>query len=341
MSRRPRRRPGATFVKPRARPLEKDQPAKRNRRLRPPRHPGHALRHHRQALAGALRRMLKTPLATFMTIMVIAVALSLPAALQLLVKNAQQIGGNIEHKAQLSLFLHQRVTEGQARELQERLAQRSEILAVEFISRQQALEEFRAQSEFGAALDTLGENPLPHVLLVYPRVDDLDPERLEILRADLAALPQVEIAQLDLAWLQRLFAIVEILQRSVAFISLFLTFAVILVVANTIRLMSQNYRDEIEVFKLVGASDAYVRRPFLYSGLFYGAAGSLLALLFVWLATLWLSGPVNELARLYHSDYQLQGLSWDDALTLLTTGMLLGFGGSWAAASRYIKELHL
>ncbi len=340
MSRR-RRRPGATFVSPRPRAEPAARKDRRNRRQAPRGRGGSIARHHWQALRSAMHRLVKTPLATLMTVMVIAVALSLPAALQIVVKNAHAVSGNLEHKAQISLFLRQRVTEGQARELQQQLAERSEIVAVEFISRQQALEEFRSLSEFGSALDTLGENPLPHVLLVYPRVDQHDTEQLETLRADLAALPQVELAQLDLAWLQRLFAIIEILQRSVAFISLFLTFAVILVVANTIRLMSQNYREEIEVFKLVGASDAYVRRPFLYSGLLYGFAGGLLALLMVLLATLWLSGPVNELARLYHSDYRLQGLDWRDGLTLLVTGLLLGFGGSWAAVSRYLRELQL
>lgn len=295
---------------------------------------------HLRAMQSAHRRLQLTPLPTFMTIMVIAIALSLPAALQVLIANAKNLAGGVEETTQLSLFLEDRVTSGQAEALQKQLSDRSEISRVEFISRESALQEFNAITGFSDALGTLKENPLPHVLVVFPQLSD-DPNTLEVLREDLEALPQVALAQLDLEWIERLFTIIEILNRSSLFLSIFLTFAVLMVVGNTIRLLSQNYRDEIEVFKLVGATDAYVRRPFLYSGLFYGLGGSIVAIFLVSLAFFWVAGPVNQLSSLYQSDFQLMGLSPTDILVIVLTGAILGLGGSWASVNRYLKELDL
>lgn len=336
-------RRGATPLDNRPRKPEKAEPKKpaaKRKKLPRPRQGG-LLSGHLLALQSAWKRLRAAPLPTFMTVMVIAIALSLPAAMHLLIKNAKVLGGNVENTAQMSLFLEERVTEGQAKELQSRLVERSEIQKVDFISREQALEEFRNLSGFSDALASLDNNPLPHVLVVYPQVNEEQLQSLNTLRQDLQALPQVALAQLDMQWLQRLVSIINILERSGAFISLFLTLAVVVVVGNTIRLLSQSYRDEIEVFKLVGATDAFVRRPFLYSGLLYGLIGSLAAVIIVTFGVLWISGPLEELALLYHSGFSLQGLTLSDASVVLATGLILGLGGSWASVSRFLKELDL
>jgi len=295
---------------------------------------------HELAIRSARQRLQSTPIHTLMTIMVIAIALSLPAALQVLITNAKQLSGGIEQSAQISLFLQDQVTEGQAKTLQQQLAERSDISHVNFISREQALAEFQSLSGFSDALKTLNENPLPHVLVILPRLTH-DSTAMQQLRKELSELPLVHLAQLDMAWIERLFSIIDVLQRSAIFLSLFLTFAVLMVVGNTIRLLSQNYRGEIEVYKLVGATDAFVRRPFLYTGLFYGVVGSLMAVFLVTLAFAWVAPGVNHLAELYQSSFVLHGLALPDILTVVGIGAILGLGGAWAAVSRYLKELDL
>ncbi|MDH5301567.1 MAG: permease-like cell division protein FtsX [Gammaproteobacteria bacterium] len=295
---------------------------------------------HKLAIHSARQRLQATPLHTLMTVLVIAVALSLPAALQVLITNTQQLGSGLEESAQISLFLKGQTTEGQALALQQQLRDRSDIAEVSYISREQALSEFESLSGFTEALKTLDENPLPHVLVVLPRLDQ-DKNSIQQLRDELSELPLVDMAQLDMAWIERLFGIIDILQRSATFLSLFLTFAVLMVVGNTIRLLSQNYRAEIEVYKLVGATDAFVRRPFLYSGLFYGLVGSLLAIFLVTLAIAWIAPSANHLAELYQSSFILRGLGISDILSVLAIGATLGLGGAWMAVNRYLKELDL
>jgi cell division transport system permease protein len=296
---------------------------------------------HVLAMNSAIQRLQRTPVQTIMTIMVIAIALSLPAALQVLIGNAKLLGGGIEDSAQISLFLEDRATSGQAQALQAQLSERADVSRVDFVSREQALAEFQSLSGFSDALNTLGENPLPHVLIIFPQLDGDQAQPLEQLRSELAEQSLVHLAQLDLAWIERLFAIIDILQSSAIFLSLFLAFSVLMVVGNTIRLLSQNYRDEIEVYKLVGATDAFVRRPFVYSGLFYGLVGSVIAVLLVSIAALWVSGPVDHLAALYQSNFHLQGLGLSDLLVIILIGAILGLGGAWAAVNRYLKELDL
>jgi len=328
---------------PDRRPAAAAKPAKpkkiKNQNQQQKRHGGY-FQGHKLAIHSARQRLQATPIHTLMTIMVIAIALSLPAALQVLISNAKLLSGGIEESAQISLFLQDQATEGQAQALQRQLSERSDISKVEFISRDQALQEFQSLSGFSDALNTLDDNPLPHVLVVLPQLEQSS-QALDQLRQELSELPLVHLAQLDMAWIERLFSIIDILQRSAIFLSLFLTFAVLMVVGNTIRLLSQSYRDEIEVFKLVGATDAFVRRPFLYSGLFYGLVGSLVAIFLVTLAFAWVAPPVNHLAELYQSPFTLQGLGLEDILVIVTIGVALGLGGAWAAVNRYLKELDL
>ena len=281
--------------------------------------------------------MLATPLPTVMTVLVIAIALSLPAGLYVMLKNAEAISDDWDGSAQISLFLHFKTSAEQGRKLADTLAQRGDVKRTEYISRQQALAEFEEQSGFGDLLQELGENPLPAVVVVYPSVTDLD--AAEALRLDLAAQGEVDLAQLDAQWVQRLYAILDLGRRLVVALSIGLALAVLLVIINTIRLAIESRRDEIIIVKLVGGTDAFVRRPFMYTGLWYGLGGCLIALLLIQTLLWWLDGPVQALSELYRSQFELSGLGLEVTFLMLTGSILIGLVGARLAVSQHIRSI--
>ena len=297
------------------------------------------LRSHAHSLFHSLGRMARAPWTTFMTVAVIGIALALPAGLYVLLQNFQTAGAGWQRDARISLFLHRTLPSEEAAALAERLQGWPEVAAVSLVTPEAALEEFRRLSGFEAALEALGENPLPAVVVVQPRLDARDAARLEVLLERLRRQAGVERAQLDLAWVQRLFALMEIGRRGVLVLGVLLSLAVLLIVGNTIRLAIENRREEIEVQKLVGATDGFIRRPFLYGGMLHGLAGAVLAWLLVQLAVLALAGPVRHLAVLYRSELTLQGLGAGVTLLLLACGALLGLAGAWLAVARHLREI--
>jgi cell division transport system permease protein len=297
------------------------------------------LTRHLQTLVGSLGRLSQQPVANLLTILVIGIALALPACLQVMVANARSVTGDIGNAVDISVYLKRDVSEQQAREVADKIRQRRDVAKVDLITSTTALKEFREFSGFGAALDALADNPLPHTLVVRPGADDLTPAHLESMGADLKALPEVEIVQLDTAWVQRLEAILEAARRGIFVAAVLLGTGVMVIVGNTIRLDIQNRRDEIEVTKLVGGSDAFVRRPFLYSGVWYGLGGSLVALVIVAVTVLVLSGPVQRITGLYGSDFRLTGLGLQTTLLLVGAGVALGWLGSFIAASRHLRAI--
>jgi len=297
------------------------------------------LTRHLQTLVGSLGRLSQQPVANLLTILVIGIALALPACLQVLVTNARSVTGDLSNAVDISVYLKRNVGEQQASEVADKIRQRRDIAKVDLITSTAALKEFREFSGFGAALDALTDNPLPHTLVVRPGADDLTPAHLESVGADLKALPEVDIVQLDTAWVQRLEAILDAARRSIFVAAVLLAVGVMVIVGNTIRLDIQNRRDEIEVTKLVGGSDAFVRRPFLYSGVWYGLGGSLVALIIVAVTVLVLSGPVQRITGLYGSDFRLTGLGLNTTLWLVGAGVALGWLGSFIAASRHLRAI--
>ncbi len=297
------------------------------------------LTRHLQTLVGSLGRLSQQPVSNLLTILVIGIALALPACLQVLVANARSVTGDLSNAVDISVYLKRTVSEQQAREVADRIRQRRDIAKVDLITSAAALKEFREFSGFGAALDALADNPLPHTLVVRPGAGDLTPAHLESVGADLKALPEVELVQLDTAWVQRLEAILDAVRRGIVVAAVLLAIGVMVIVGNTIRLDIQNRRDEIEVTKLVGGSDAFVRRPFLYSGVWYGLGGSLVALGIVAVTVLVLSGPVQRITGLYGSDFRLTGLSFETTLWLIGAGVALGWVGSFIAASRHLRAI--
>lgn len=295
------------------------------------------LESHRASLVDSLRRLVRQPFGSFFTCLVMAVALSLPMGLSLLLGNLERLGGSWQKAAQISVFLKMDVGDAQGEKLRDEVAAMPSVAQAEWISREQALQEFQQGSGLGEALKELPDNPLPGVILVTPH--EVDKSTLEALRDQLAALPKVEQAQLDMVWVERLTAILRLGDRFVFGLSLLLIAALLLVIGNTIRLHIENRRNEIEVIKLVGGTDSYVRRPFLYMGALYGTGAGLLAWGLLAYGLDWLNGAVMRLAGLYGSDFALLGVPLTDGMSLLLAALLLGYIGAWLAVARHLSEL--
>ena len=295
--------------------------------------------HHARVLLGSLGQLTRHPLSSSMTMAVIAIALTLPAGLYLALNNISGLSAGWDSSTKISLFLHAKVSEKKAQTLVKRLRLHNEIDSISMISKEQGLEQFKQLSGFGDALQFLEGNPLPVVLVIQPIIDTERPERINLLLKELESDKLVDIAQLDMQWVKRLYGLLEIAHRVIWAIGGLLGLAVLLIVGNTIRLDIQNRRSEIEVSKLIGASNAFIRRPFLYTGFWYGFSGGLLAWLLTSLSLYMLAEPVENLALLYHSDFELSGLSFADTSSLIMISCGLGLLGSWLAVGRHLDEI--
>lgn len=294
---------------------------------------------HLQASIFALGALKRTPFSSIMTVSVIAISLALPAILFLLFQNIQSVANIWQHDTQISLFLEQNVEQTRIDDLRREISLRSNVMHVEFISPAQGLADLESSAGFDGVIDQLPENPLPPVLEVYPTTLLNMPGHIEALIVDLNQYPEVEASKLDMQWLLRLAEIVSVAKRGSIALILLLSMGVLLIVSNTIRLATYNRRHEIEVLKLIGATNSFIRRPFLYTGLFYGIFGALLAWIMIALFRLWLLVPVQRLADLYHSDFVLQGLGIRYGFNLIIFGAILGGLGAWLAVSRYIARI--
>jgi cell division transport system permease protein len=294
---------------------------------------------HLQTSIGSLGRLAQHKLATTLTILVIGIALALPACLHLLVTNAQIATGNWNRAVDLTVFLKRPTSAEEARRTAERIRQRRDVEEAQLILADEALKEFRRDSGFGEAIDALNENPLPHTIVVRPAPNYTNTANLQSLAADVRALPSVEVVQLDTAWVNRLNAILEAFQRGLMLAAAVLGLGVMVIVGNTIRLDIQNRRDEIEVTKLVGGSDAFVRRPFLYNGVWYGLGGALTAWVITLVAIAVLREPISRLAGLYGSSFELGALGPEASGILLAGGIALGWLGSYIAATRHLRKI--
>jgi cell division transport system permease protein len=294
---------------------------------------------HAQVLIGSLGRIVHQPFATLMTMGVIAVALALPLFLSLLLQNARTATGNWNEAYDLSVYMDRKAGTARVQSLAKQLRQRGDVAAVRIISAEQALAEFRRDSGFGSALDVLTDNPLPDTLVVTPTLASSTPQGTETLKGAIAGMSDVQTVQIDTEWVKRLHAMIDLLRRVVLLTGALLGAGIVLIVSNTIRLDILNRRAEIEVMKLVGASDGFTRRPFLYSGIWYGLGGGLLALMLVVAASAVLARPVAQLAFLYGSSFSLEGLKIATAAAVLGLAVGLSWLGSWLAATRHIRAI--
>ncbi|NIR28535.1 MAG: ABC transporter permease [Gammaproteobacteria bacterium] len=295
---------------------------------------------HAQTFVYTLGQLARAPIATAMSAAVIGIALALPAGLYAVLQNVQAVGRSWDGAIQLSLYLKTEVSDEAAARLREELDGRLEFRHVELITRAQALEEYRRLSGFGEVLRVFeDENPLPAVVVAHPHPAYAQPQRLRAVVDELAQRPAVDMAQLDWQWLRRVQALMAVMTRGVWLLGAFLGVGVLLIVGNTIRLGIESRRDEIEITKLFGATDAFVRRPFLYHGLWYGLLGGFIAWGLVSASLLLLQGPVGRLAALYGSDFRFAALDASASAALLAAGALLGLTGSWLAVGRHLDAI--
>jgi cell division transport system permease protein len=297
------------------------------------------LERHAQSLVASLGRLARQPFATALTVIVIAIALALPAALWLVVANARSLTADLGETVQLSVYLRLPVTTEQAKKTAAAIQARVEVDRAVLVSPDEGLAEFRALSGLGEALSALAENPLPWVVKVRPAAPHDTASAVESLAAALRRMEQVELVEADTAWVRRLHAILDTLKSLVLLIATALAAGVLAIIGNTIRLEIDGRRAEIEVVKLVGGSNAFVRRPFLYSGFWHGLAGGLLAVGLVLIALAVLEAPIGRLAAAYGGSFTLVGLAPRETFTVIGGGAALGFVGAWLAAGYHLRRI--
>lgn len=287
----------------------------------------------------SLGRLWQRPIAALMTLGVIAISLALPAGLYVALSNLQAVSSGWHDAGEVTAFLKASVDEQGARQLTETMRAGENYARVHLMSPDEALAEFRRLSGYGEALDALEENPLPAVLVLTPARPPANADAARALVAQLEEHPEVDFAQYDVAWLIRFRAILEVASRVVWVVAALLVLAVLLVVGNTIRLDIENRRDEIEITKLIGATDRFIRRPLLYTGFWYGLLGGVVAILVVEASLALIAGPVSSLAGAYQSAFTLHGLGAAGVLLLCAGGALVGWAGAWLAAGRHLAAI--
>lgn len=283
--------------------------------------------------------MMRSPIATGVTVLATAVALSLPFALYIMLDNAHRAMGGLDRNARLTVFLRHDLDESRTASVATALRRWDTVREVRIVTRTEALAEYQLMTGFdGVEALFEGENPLPDLIIVTPHIGRPDRAALAALRGRLSALTAVDAVQIDLVWVDRLDAIIETIRRITLILSLMLGLGILLVSGNTIRLGIESRREEIGIIRLFGATDAFIRRPFLYTGLWYGLTAGGIACVLVAGATWLVAGPAERLVTLYSNDFELVGLEPWSGLVLVAAGGLLGLGGAWAAVGRELAE---
>ena len=293
--------------------------------------------HHSHAFVLALKRLAGAPIGNLLSIIVIGIAFSLPAGIYILLENLQAFSGQASGAPQLSLFLKLDANTDEVEQIESRLKQHPQIASFNFISRDSALEQLKQGSGLGDVMESLEQNPLPDAFLVNAR--SLSPGALEALRTELQGWPKVEYVQLDSAWAKRLDALLKLGRLAVLMLAALLGFALVAVTFNTIRLQILTKRDEIEVSKLIGATNGFIRRPFLYFGAIQGMAGGVAAWLIISLGIHLIGDELRGLMQLYEINLHLYHLSPEDSLGLLLFSACLGWVGAWLSVANHLWQI--
>ncbi len=300
----------------------------------------HAYRNlHAHALFSSLGRLVASRFSSVMTIVVLAIAISLASGFYILVANLQQLASNLEASNQISLFLKDEITEARANKFAGNIRQNPDIQDVKLITKEQALAEFQAYSGFGEAVKALEKNPLPIVIQVLPKNSFANDQALEALLDDFGRAAEVDFAQMDMQWVKRLQSIMEVARCGVTLLSLLLGAGVLFITANTIRLELHNRRDEVVIAKLVGATNGFIHRPFLYTGFWIGFFSGVTAWFIVTTIMLILKQPVEKLSRLYNDDFHVLFFGFTETLALLFISSVLGVIGSWIVLHFQLRQL--
>ncbi|MCX7137927.1 MAG: permease-like cell division protein FtsX [Proteobacteria bacterium] len=295
------------------------------------------LAQHARCAGLTLTKLARTPLGSALNIVVIGIALSLPVGLYLLIDNLQTASGQLAAEPQISAFLALDASRAEIAQIETRLKQNPRVLRFRFVPRAEALQELKQSSGLADVIDSLPQNPLPDAFIVTAK--DNAPQALDALRDEIKQLPRVVHAQLDAAWARRLDATLRFGRLVVLFLGGLLAVALIAVTFNTIRLQVLTQRDEVEVVKLIGATDAFIRRPFLYYGALQGAAGGLVAWLIVSSGVWLVNHNLGELSHVYASLFQLIALTPADSLCLLLLPAALGWFGALLSVGRHLAVI--
>lgn len=296
------------------------------------------LQHHRLSCIRSFQELIDSPWQTLMTCLVIAIALALPTGLYLALENIQGLSKQPQNHRQISVYLDIEAKPLAVQKLSEKLRELNILESVELTTPDQAKEEFEELSELGDLLTSLQDNPLPYILTLTP-ADDASTESLLTLEQELSNNTLIEQVQWDLQWLERLQQITLLIQRSITLISILLLIGLLLIIGNTIRLTIENRKEEIIVTKMVGGTDGFIRRPFLYTGLWFGLGGSLLAIILLTLSSLWVSPVAVELLSSYESSHTLYWITPSIIFMLVAVACFIGWVGSWIAVNLHLKDI--
>ena len=295
------------------------------------------LAQHVRVLLSTLRRLRAAPASSLLNILVIGIALSLPAGMYVLLQNIQSLAEQVAGTPQISVFLSMDASHDDIARIGRQLKQHGAVGQVEFVSREQALEQIKHTTGLTDVIGGLTQNPLPDAYIVSPK--KLDSQALETLRDELQKWPKLEHVQLDSAWARKLEALLKFGRLTVLIIAVLLSFALVAVTFNTIRLQILTQRDEIEVSKLIGATDAFIRRPFLYFGLLQGLLGGVAAWLIIVISLYPLNSSLAGLVQLYGSNFTLRPPSSGNTLALLCFSAYLGWLGAWLSVAQHLWQI--
>ncbi|HQQ74026.1 MAG TPA: permease-like cell division protein FtsX [Pseudomonadales bacterium] len=296
------------------------------------------LMHHRSSARDSFQRELQAPLQHLLTALVIGITLALPTMFALALQNLQELGEHWDDAPRLSVFVKRSANTNAIQTLQETLQKNPATKNIVLITPAQGLAEFEQSAGLVGTLELLEENPLPPVLAIELNADT-QADTMQSLQTEWQRLPDVDHIQSDLAWVKKLFHIMQLGKNITITLAALLGMGALLSIGNTIRLAIENRRTEIVVAKLVGATDAFVRRPFLYSGLWFGLSGGLVAILLVIIGYFSVAGPAAELVTLYQSGFELRGLDITTAASLLLVGVALGMLGAWLAVGQHLHDM--
>ena len=295
---------------------------------------------HMYALFSSLGQVWRSPLATLMTTLAIAVILALPAGLVLVVKSVDEFTASWQGTPQISVFVKPGASSETLNSLVNSFKVHEAVSLIEQVSPEQGMQTLGATLEMQRALEMLGDNPLPHVLVLEAKQDHRSLERLEALLVKLKAMKGVDVVQLDLQWLKKLNAILSGFERGVWVVSILLAMAVLLTIGNSIRLTIRSKLEEIEVMKLVGAKDAFIRRPFLYGGFWLGLISGLMALGLLLISYLALREPIHQVMTLYGSLFHVpMALVIQTIAGVMLAAIGLGWLGAWLAVGRQLRRI--
>lgn len=301
------------------------------------------LRRHSYSFFSSLGVLLQHKVGTLMTVLVLGIAMFLPLGLYVTLANLGSMNLHQDEWNAVTVYFASGTDETEVRRVAGELEKSQQAEKVVIISPAEGMADFREASGFGESLDMLEDNPLPWVMQVSPQPGSAGQveEDVAALSTYLQSIDSIEVTQFDYKWLQRLGRMLELGQAMVTVLMLLFGLAVVVVVANTIRLDVASRAEEIEILALVGAGNAFIRQPFLYMGLWYGLMGGVLAIVLLYLALAYLGGPLGLLLETYGTEFVIRGLGVGNTLWLLAGAGLLGWLGAWIAVQRYLRLLQV